>query len=184
MAAGQLVLAVPAFGSTTPQHPRMVTVPVEAERTSILDAFDILHRLGLRVALTRRTPLASLISPVVRLSPPPGARVPRGTAIRMTPTLGAIGSPALSASDPHHRVPDFRGRPLSAGVRWAETHEMFWAVTALPPLPPSTAPHLLDAYRIVDQRPRAGATLGQGVLSAESFTVTPLTLTVVPRRGV
>jgi hypothetical protein len=58
---------------------------------------------------------------------------------------------------------------------------MFWAIPRLPPLPASNAPHLLDAYKVVAQRPRPGGTIEQGVMVGRGFRPTPLTLTVTPR---
>jgi hypothetical protein len=58
---------------------------------------------------------------------------------------------------------------------------MFWSIPRLPKLPPSDAPHLLDAYRVVAQRPAPGGTIAQGVMVGRGFRPTPLRLTVVPR---
>ena len=62
-----------------------VTVPLRAQQTDIVDAYDILHRLGLRVAVTKETAVTSLAVPVVRLSPRAGMRVPRGSVVNVTP---------------------------------------------------------------------------------------------------
>lgn len=158
-----------------------VTVPLRAQQTDIVDAYDILHRLGLRVAVTQQTSITSLVVPIVKLSPHAGAQVPRGSTIKMTPEHGLIGSPAVLKSHPHYRVPDFNGRPLTAAIQWADAHQMFWAIPNLPALPASSEPHLFDAYRIVGQQPRSGGTIVQGVMVGKGFRPTPLTLTVVLR---
>lgn len=158
-----------------------VTVPLRAQQTDIVDAYDILHRLSLRVEITQQTAITSLVVPVVKLSPHAGARVPSGSTIKITPEHGLIGSPSVLKSHPHYRVPDFSGRPLSAAIRWADAHQMFWAIPKLPALPASNEPHLFDAYRIVGQQPKPGGTIVQGVMVGRGFRPTPLTLTVVRR---
>jgi len=156
-------------------------LPLRAEQTSIANAYDILHQLGLRVELTEPTAISSLVQPVSKLSPPVGARVPRGSAVRITPQPGPVGSPETLKSNPRYLVPDFWGRSLSFATRWADSHHMFWTVPALPALPASSAPHLFDAYRIIGQQPRPGGAIRQGVMVGKGFKPTPLTLTVVPR---
>jgi hypothetical protein len=160
---------------------RDVAVPLRAQQTDVVGAYDLLHRLGLRVALTRATRMSSLFATTVKLSPRAGTRVPSGSIVKITPTGGLIGSPGVLKSNPHYRVPDFIGRDPSAAIRWANKHEMFWAITRLPALPASNVPHLLDAYRIVAQQPKPGGTIGQGVMVGGGFKPTPLTLTVARR---
>jgi len=158
----------------------LVTVPAAAARSDIFGAYDALHRLGLRVTLTRQADFNSLDGLAVRLSPPVGSRVLRGSTIQITPAGVAIGSPAVLKSDPHYLVPNFAGQPPDSAVRWATRHNMYWAVD-LPPITASEAPHLLDAYGIVGQRPRPGGTIVQGVRVGHGFRPTPLTLTVTPK---
>lgn len=175
-AAFGLIRAGCGGGSTS-----FVTVPLRAQQTDIVGAYDILHRLGLHVEVTQQTAITSLVVPVVKLSPPAGARVRRGSTIMITPEQGLIGSPAVLKSHPHYRVPNFSGRPLSAAIRWADAHYMFWAIPILPALPASSAPDLFDAYRIVGQQPKPGGTIVQGVMVGKGFKPTPLTLSVTRR---
>ena len=170
-----------SHGSGSPSQTRYVTVPLRAGQTDVVGAYDLLHRLGLRVALTRATRVSSLDATIVKLSPRAGTRVARGSVVRITPVGRVMASTAVLKSDPHYRVPDFSGRPLSVAIRWADAHEMFWAIPKLPALAASNAPHLFDAYRIVRQQPQPGGTISQGVLVGGGFKPTPLTLTVVPR---
>jgi hypothetical protein len=156
-----------------------VIVPGRAAHTDLIDAYDILHRLGLRVELTKQIGISSLAVPGVVLTPRAGAKVPQGSTVKIAPGFGPIGSPAVSTSHPHYRVPDFDGQLLSVAIAWASQHDMFWAVPALPALPATNAPHLFDAYRIDGQTPRAGQTIVQGVANGHNFRVTPLTLRVV-----
>lgn len=156
----------------------VVVVPASAAHTDIISAYATLHRLGLRVALTRQTAVSSLVIPSARLSPRPGSRVRVGATVSITPGFAAIGSPAVLKSDPHYTVPNFVGRPLVAAVGWAQQHSMFWSIPKLKAFGARAAPHLFDGYRVLDQRPRSGATLSQGLLSRHGFTPTPLTLVV------
>lgn len=180
-AAIGMALAGCASGHGSGTHLHYVTVPLRAQQTDIVDAYDILHRLGLRVELTRQTAVSSLIEPTVKLSPRAGARVPRARTVKITPEHGPIGSPAVLKSHPHYRVPDFTGRTASAAIGWAERHDMFWAIPKLPTLRASDAPHLFDAYRVVAQQPKPGGTIVQGVMIGHGFKPTPLTLTLVRR---
>jgi beta-lactam-binding protein with PASTA domain len=170
-------LALAGCGS----HTSYVTVPLRAEQTNIVEAYDLLHRLGLRVELTRQAAISSLIEPLAQLSPPPGTRVPRGSVVKLTPIGGPIASPAVLKSNPHYRVPDFIGLPASAAIRWADAHSMFWSIPDLPVLEASDARHLFDAYGVVAQQPKPGDTIVQGVMVGHGFKPTPLTLTVVRR---
>jgi len=157
---------------------RDVIVPAQATHTDIAGAYDLLHRVGLRVALTRGVAVMSLADPLVTVRPRPGTRVARGSVVEMTPIGTPLGSPAVLKSDPHYSVPNFVGRRLSTAVRWANQHSMYWAIPALPAAGPSDASHLFDQYRITEQKPRPGATIRQGVREGRGFKPTPLTLTV------
>jgi beta-lactam-binding protein with PASTA domain len=181
------VVAVSVLSGCHSGHPaasgtarnQLVTVPAAAARSDIFGAYDALHRLGLRVTLTRQADVNSLDGLGVKLSPSVGTRVLRGSTVKITPAGVAIGSPAVLTSDPHYVVPNFAGQPASSAERWATRHNMYWAVD-LPPITASEAPHLLDAYSIVGQQPRPGDTIAQGVTVAHGFRPTPLTLTLTP----
>lgn len=162
-------------------HKSYVTVPVRARETSIVGAYDLLHRLGLRVGLSSGTTISSLYEPSVELTPAVGTRVAVGSTVELTPAGGPMGSPSVLKSHPHYRVPDFTGRTATAAIAWADSHQMFWAVPALPALSSSSAPHLFDAYRVVAQQPKPGGTIVQGVMVGSGFKPTPLTLTVAAK---
>jgi hypothetical protein len=74
-------------------------------------------------------------------------------------------------------VPDFTGKKLSDAVRWTEGKDVYWEAD-LPPLPPSDAEHLFDAYVVTGQRPTAGSELRQGIRVPRGFRPTPLVLSV------
>jgi hypothetical protein len=169
-------LALTACGSA--HRTTYVRVPRSAARADLVDAYDILHRAGLRVSVPPGITIASLRVPEARLSPPGGTRVARGSTVMLIPAGGPIGSPAVARNDPHYRVPDFTGRTAATAVRWAEAHGMFWELRDVPALHAGDAPHLLDAYVVTAQRPRPGGTIVQGVRAGASFRPTPLTLTV------
>jgi hypothetical protein len=173
--------------SSAPAHPTQpverslaasVVVPSQALHTDIAGAYDLLHRAGLRVTLTRRVAIMSLADPLVTVRPRPGTRVPRGSVVKMTPVGTPLGSPVVLKSDPHYPVPNFVAKRLSTAVKWANQHSMYWAIPTLPAAGPSDADHLFDQYRITEQQPRPGATIRQGVREGRGFKPTPLTLTV------
>jgi hypothetical protein len=174
-----IALAGCASGHERGTESKYVTVPLRAQQTDIVDAYDILHRLGLRIELTRPTAISSLIEPGAKLTPPAGVRVPRGSTVKISPERGPIGSPAVLKSHPHYRVPDFIGRTASVAIDWADAHDMFWAIPELRTLRASAASHLFDAYRVVAQQPKPGGSIVQGVMIGRGFKPTPLTLTVV-----
>ena len=175
------LVAVPAGGARVEQK-AFVIVPLHAQQTDVLDAYDQLHAAGLRVQMVKPMAISALRVPMAaRVFPRPGTRVERGSVVTITPAPGLIGSAAVLDSHPRYIVPSFIGLPAESAVTWAQAHSMFWAVPHLQPLPPSSAQHLLDAYRIVGQYPRPGGTIVQGVMVGRGFRPTPLTLTVVPR---
>ncbi|HEV7564927.1 MAG TPA: hypothetical protein VGO31_03085 [Microbacteriaceae bacterium] len=176
-AACAAVIGVTLVGCGS-SHRSYVTVPLRAQQTSIVGAYDLLHRLGLRVELTRQTGISSLYQPSAKLLPRAGTRVPRGSTVQITPTGGPRASPAVLKANPHYRVPDFTGSPASAAIRWADEHRMFWSIPELPALKASDAPHLFDAYRVTAQHPKPGGTIMQGVMVAHAFKPTPFTFSV------
>jgi beta-lactam-binding protein with PASTA domain len=91
-------------------HTRYVTVPRRAQQTDVRGAYDLLHRLGLRVALTRATQMSSLDGTMLKLSPHAHTRIARGTVVTNTPVGRLIGSPPCS-----NRIPT-TASPTSAVV--------------------------------------------------------------------
>lgn len=182
LAAATAVCAVALPAAATAGPPRYVVIPVRAETIGLAGGFEALRALGLRVALTSPISTTELNPAIVkRLRPRPGTRVLRGSVVWITPDVGAFGSPSVLPSNPHYRVPNFIGKSPSVAISWAASRYMYWAIPKLPVLPPSTAQHLLDAYRIVSQFPRPGSTIRQGVMVGQAFRPTPLTLSVTPR---
>jgi len=164
---------------SAPSVPMEVIVPSRAASADIIDAYAALHRLGLRVALTKQFGISSLSLPGVVLAPRAGTRVRRGSTVTIAPGAVTLGSPVYPTSQPIHRVPNFDGQLLSVAITWTNQRGLFWSVPALPSLPASTEPHLFDAYRIVGQTPRPGRTILPGVTTGRGFRVTPLILKVV-----
>jgi hypothetical protein len=162
-------------------------IPRAAANVPLAESFARLHALGLRVEVrfgrSNRLNVSSLRAPIVeRLSPPAGAHVKAGGIVKITAAAGVIGSPVVLKSNPHVQVPNFVGGRTAVALNWADRHGMYWAIPAIPPLPPSRASRLFDAYRVVAQRPKPGAVLGQGQLTRSGgYRVTPLILIVRPR---
>ena len=161
---------------------KKVVIPKRLQQTDLIGAFDIARSLGLRVTTTEEDAVSSLRMPsVMSVSPTPGTRVRSGDTVRLTLRAGPIGSPAVLKSDPRYRVPNFIGSSASSAVNWAGRHSMFWEIVSLAPLHASTADHLLDAYVVTGQTPRAGGILSQGRRVGLSYHVTALTLRVTTR---
>jgi len=159
---------------------RLVTVPLVTQ-TSVIEAYERLHRAGLLVAIRNGFTAASLYAPgAARQVPRSGRRVPAGSVVSIGTSFGPIGSPAVSGASAV--VPDFAGRTVTAAVTWAGQAGLFWEVRNVPPLPPSGRAHLFDNYVVVRQQPAAGARLRQGVRVGRGFRPTPLVVYARLRR--
>jgi hypothetical protein len=153
----------------------------------LAQSYSELRARGLRVEVqfldTGTLNVSSLQEPIVEQTlPAPGTHVKPGTVVRLIAESGLIGSPVVAKSSPRQRVPNFVGRPAAAAIRWAERHDLYWAIPQLPPLVVSPARQFFAAYRIVAQLPSPGAVLGQGHRTPSGgYRLTPLTLTVAVR---
>lgn len=164
---------------------RMVTVPLVTQ-TDVIDAYDLLRAAGLRVAIRNAFSAASLCVPIAqKQSPRRGTRAGVGSVVTFSAGWCPIGSPGVAKPMPTATVPSFDGKPATDVLDWADRSGMFWAIRSLPPLPESDAPHLLDNYRVVRQRPTPGAILRPGVIVSvggrRGFRPTPITVWVEPR---
>jgi len=187
---GSVVLAV-ALGIalknvTRDGHPDTVVVP-GVRGGGFPFAFDRLRAQGLRVAIPSTLRFEAMTSPMVaKQMPPAGTRVAWGSTVTLRPPSfpGPIGSPSGPDKLPIYRVPEFNGKPLADAVAWTNGKTVYWA-SDLPPLPPSSAKHLFDAYVITSQRPAAGSDLKLWAPAAMrgfvGVRLTPLTLEVAVR---
>ena len=184
-AAGLLVLCVltlaTACGNATPS--KKVTIPAEVRQTDLAGAFALLRSLGLRVAIDRSVSYSSLTPAwVLKVSPAVGQRVSTAGAVTLTPSDdGPFGSPSVLKSHPHYRVPNFIGKTAATAIVWANHHNMYWNIRAMPTLRDSSAPTLFAAYRVKSQAPGPGGMIEQGVMVGRGFRPTPLTITLQPR---
>jgi beta-lactam-binding protein with PASTA domain len=154
---------------------QMVVVP-GIRSANVVFAYERLHAAGLRVAIPSGLAIESLRMPLVRTQTPvAGARVARGSTVRLDSFFSFTGSPTGAPS--LAVVPSLHGRSASAAPAWAERKDMYWRV-ALPPLTAGDATTLLDNFRIVGQRPRPGTLLRHGYLRGRAFHVTPLVIDV------
>lgn len=180
IAAVIVTVALSACGSSGP------TIPKAAAGSTLGRSYSLLRSLGLRVEVhfldTRTLRVSSLQDPIVeRTWPSPGTQVKRGSLVTLLAQPGLIGSPAVSKSNPRHRVPDFVGRSAAAAIRWADRHDLYWSIPHLPAPYSSRAKQLFAAYRVVAQRPKPGTVLGQGHLTSGGYRPTPVTLDVTSR---
>ena len=168
------------------RHPDTVVVP-GVRGGGFPYAFDRLRDRGLRVAIPSTLHFDPTTSPMVAVqTPTAGARVHRGSVVTLRPPTfgGPIGSPDGPAKLPVYRVPDFGGKPLADAVDWTHGKTVYWT-SDLPPLPPSNAKHLFDAYVVTSQRPPAGSDLKLWIPARMrgyvGVRLTPLTLKVAVR---
>jgi beta-lactam-binding protein with PASTA domain len=159
-----------------------VTVPARAAQANIIEAYEILHRLGLSIETSQDICMWSLEVPSVSLNPKAGTRVHRGATIEIIPRSGPLGSPDVVA-EAKVRVPNFIGGGLVQAVTWADRHNIYWATPRLPILHSATESSLFGAYQVVNERPSPGSLIGEGVAAGNTFSATPLVLQVVVRQN-
>jgi hypothetical protein len=123
-------------------------------------------------------------SPFVRSqSPRPGSRVKGGSVVTLHLLPGSFGTPIGPKKLPTYRVPDFTGKQLADAADWTDGKWVHWEAD-LPPLPPSSAKHLFDAYVVTSQHPVAGSAVKlsmpvrQAAGQADGIRLTPITLKV------
>jgi hypothetical protein len=165
---------------TRTRHPDTVVVP-GIRGGGLPFAFNQLRDHGLRVAIPSTIPFGATSSPMVMgQTPARGTRVDWGSVVTLRLWGGFIGSPAGPKKLLVYRVPQFAGRPLADAVAWTEGKTVYWA-SDLPPLPPSSAKHLFDAYVITSQHPGAGVDVKLWVRTRNGVRLTPLVLEVAVR---
>ena len=163
------------------RHPETVVVP-GIRSGGLLFAFDQLRGSGLRVGIPSTIPFRETSSPwVADQTPRGGTRVKWGSVVTLRVVGGMIGSPSGPRKLPVYRVPDFSGKPLADAVAWTEGKTVFWR-SDLPPLPPSSAKHLFDAYVVRSQRPSPGSDVKLWMRIPNGVRLTPLVLEVEPRQ--
>lgn len=191
--------------AATPAQParhdatRLVRVPAVATNSQIApidlrQAYDRLHRAGLRVAFHRAfafTPVTLCLPVVAAQRPAAHSRVPRATVVRLRlrRPLCPAGSPAVPTRMPSAVVPDFIGRPAQAAYTWTNRHRLSFQTNTLAGLEAGAARHLLGNYTITRQQPAAGTTLKLGTGTSHPtptgmtgiFRPTPLRVRAVRR---
>jgi hypothetical protein len=178
-----VVLGIAFEHATRMQHPETVVVP-GVRNGNVPFAFDRLREHGLRVAIPSTIPFRESWPRVTGQTPSAGTRVAWGSVVTLRVTWGFTGSPGGPEKLSVYRVPDFAGRPLTEAVAWTERKTLYWA-SDLPPLPPSGAKNLFDAYVVKSQRPAAGSDLKRLVPARMrgfvGIRLTPLVLEVAAR---
>ena len=104
-----------AFARTHRGAAHEAVVPLGVQQNDLLTAYEKLHAAGFRVELTRLIAISALRMPGAgHVFPRPGTRVAKASVVRLTPTIGAVGSPAVLKSHPRYTVPRFVGRATNA----------------------------------------------------------------------
>ncbi len=136
-------------------------MPKIEANTPLEDAYATLHNAGFRVAV--RDPFSG----------PLEADSFNGlTALRVLPRRGdavtivaswqwPAASPVGFVHPARVRVPNLVGRSAQAAIAWADAQGVTWEIRRVPDLPPSNAPQLYLAYRVVAQSPRRVSTITQ-----------------------
>jgi hypothetical protein len=182
-----VALGVTVQYATRTRHPDTVVVP-GVRGGGFPFAFERMRSSGLRVAIPATLHFAATSGnpSVAEQTPVAGTRVRWGSVVTLRPPTfgGPIGSPGGPAKLPVYHVPDFGGKPLADAVSWTRGKTVYWA-SELPPLPPSSAKKLFDAYVVRSQRPSPGSDIKlwipARVQGHVGVRLTPLTLTVSPR---
>jgi PASTA domain len=178
---GAIVTGVALTYATRSGHPDTVVVP-GVRGGGFPFAFDRLRERGLRVAIPATLHLGATTPPMVaEQTPPAGTRVKWDSVVTLRTSWGPIGSPSGPDELPVYRVPEFHGKALGDAVAWTKGKTIYWE-TDLPPLPPSSAKHLFDAYVVRSQRPTAGSGLKLWIrVPGRGVRLTPLALDVALR---
>lgn len=167
---------------TGPDQTGLVSVP-RVTQTNVTYAYELLHKAGLRVAIPEIFSVTALWVPgPASQSPRAGARVPAGTVVTIRLRGAPLGSPAWR---PHTvTLRNLVGMQVSDALAWIGGAELFYEVRDIPPLPPSDAARLFDAYRVTRQSPEPGSRLSPGVLGKSGgFRPTPVILWVALDAG-
>jgi hypothetical protein len=164
------------------------TVP-QVTQLDLQSAYAKLHHAGLRVSFRGSVSDGwdGCLPFVKTESPAAGARVPMSTAVTLVLLEPKCGMPSPAVPPGRLRkvlVPEFIGDALPAAIAWTEHNELSWSGPDLPPLTRADAPTLLANYLVIDQSPKAGRRLADGIEGPApgSFTPTPLVLHVTVRR--
>jgi hypothetical protein len=175
-----IVIGIALKYVTRSQHPETVVVPTfESDDVSVI--FDRLRSRGLRVAIPATTHFYATNSPRVRrVTPHTGTHVDWGSVATLQVTTGFTGSPVGPKDLRVYRVLDFGGKSLADAVAWAQDKRLYWE-TDLPPLPPSSAKQLFEAYVVTSQRPAAGSDMRVWIPIKDGVRLTPLVLDVEVR---
>lgn len=176
---GRILLQKPAAGALAPAFSTVklqdschqkgpqskVAVPKVTEGASVIRAYTKLRYHGLRVAIPVSFSVAALCLPSAYAQVPrAGARVSRGTVIRLTELRCALASPGTPVpAPPPVVVPDLTNGSLTSAVDWADASGLFWETGELVPLRPSWRMRLFDNYIVRGQDPAAGSMATQGM---------------------
>jgi hypothetical protein len=136
-------------------------IPKFQADTPLEDAYATLHKAGFRIAV--RDPFsgpleADSFNGLVALRVLPRRR-DVVTLVAGHPT--GLASQAGLRYPARVRVPNLVGGSVQAAMAWAGAHGVPWVIRKLPDLPPSSAPQLYLAYRVVGQSPGGGTTITQ-----------------------
>lgn len=158
-------LCRPAANVEAKQPSRETVVVPTLQGLEVDDAFAQLADVGLRPSTTRPAQVAYNISglSVLDQKPAPDARVPRESAVSLTLQEGPSGL-LPGVADPVV-VPQLVGLRLKAAIqvlnaRNASQPPLSWSVE-LPPLPPTDAKTITEAYCVTGQEPSAGTRVVQ-----------------------
>jgi hypothetical protein len=166
----------PATGVGAKPPSRETVVVPTLQLLEVDDAFAQLADVGLRPSTTRPAQVAFNISGlwVVEQKPAPGVRVPRESAVRLTLQEGPHGL-LPGVADPV-LVPPLVGLRLKAAIQVLNAYNaasqplLFWYVE-LPPLPPTDAKTITEAYCVTGQEPSAGTRVVQAKFGGVSYGV-------------
>jgi len=164
-------------------HPKVAHVP----RVANMDlgvAYTRLHGAGFRVSFLHSFSAGQFacLPTIASETPHAGQQARKGIVVTLraqSPSCG-VSSPGVPTGKlPSARVPNFADQPVSAGVSWAQSHNLFWQAQ-LPGLRAGSKTNLLDNYLVATQRPGPGSRLTLGIArgggNSGSFEPTPLLL--------
>jgi PASTA domain len=175
--AALMTFAIPAGASPLADR-RLANVP-DLRNIEVASAFDRLRARNLRPSIPRSLFVASNTRIRVRRQfPPARKRVPVGTAIELRDFLAIHGRPVGDAIE--RTVPDLRGMSARTAIASLGSAGFTYWTATLAPLLASKAAHLLDAFRVVSQRPAPGTRFVQREDIPGGYKLTPVSFAAQP----
>lgn len=163
---------IPAPVATHVPVPRVTEMAIE-------EAFRRLREAGLTVAISEPFTFSSAIQPGPLMQEPgAGSFLEPGATVTLSKLVGPQGR-LVPQRDDEATVPSLVGKRADVAIRLLERECLLWG-GRFQALPPSEAPSLFSAYRVVSQKPPPGSAYRQLDRQGDRLTIQPVGFTARP----